>query len=187
MSFPIDPSLYEYSIPPKVCPACFDLGKTPESLFLCFADIKIGATWIPADPPPPNGVWEIPVSAACQWIASVGLYDFDYRPVDIATTLRVDVTGGGLIFLDQNQPACSVWWSNEIIAPAGVKYYGGFCQVVPPLAGDSFSAADLLALLSDDPLWALWCNPKPTSTGATVYKLYNPRDRTNIHIKHQSP
>lgn len=184
MSIDTNPELYSYAVPPNECPACYDANKSPDSLFLCFAGIMPGDNWNPGFPPPPNGCFEIPVFAPCRWTGTVGLFDFDYGHIVGFTFVDCHLGIGGGAFFTAILNLCVTWFANGRAVPAGNIYYGGHCKVVPPLAGGAFSFPELMALLSDDPLWAEWCNPVPAPGDSTVYKFYNAQDATNIKIKH---
>lgn len=198
MSFLTDPAEYDYSVAPNICDVCYDVGKTPASLFLCFTGIMIGNLWVPGDEPPPNGPWEIPVTGPCRWAATLGGFDFVYDHVMAVTVLNVNVTGAGNVFTKAIPQLCSKWFENSIVGAIGNKYHGGTAQVVPLLEGNTLSIQDIMALISDDPYWAKWCNPKPADADSTVYKFYKGRETTpsgsrpptggtNIKIKIDNP
>lgn len=183
MSIATNPELYDYSVPPNVCPLCYDVGKTPETLFLCFSEIKIGALWTPADPPPPNGTFAVVPTNPCKWQVTASGFDFYYQSIMGDTECGCNITGGGLCFGGLFEGDCHLWFDNALVAPGGNKYYDGSCGVVPSLEGGIYSIAWILQLLSKDPIWATWINPIPISEQLTVYKLYNAIDHTNIKIK----
>ncbi len=183
MSFTTDIANYSYAVPPLHCDLCNDANKTPATLFLCFSNIQQGNNWIPADPPPPNGVVEVPLTALCRYDDTVGLYDYRYVMVAGKTLCFAQVTGAMNAFYFLLIPTCQLSFDNQIINPVGNKYYGGSCQVVPPLEGGIWSVPELLALMSDDPHWADWLNPIPMTNEQTVYKLYKGHSQVNIKIK----
>lgn len=187
MSFLVDPDLYDYSTPPNVCPLCFDADKSPEIIFINVADIKIGDLWVPADPPPPNGNWAVHISAPCVWSETIGAFDFALHYQVDRTSLDIDVTGGAGCFLHLDLVPCTQWFQNEQLNPAVHKYYEGYARVVPVLEGGAYSIQELMALFSDDPTWAKYCNPIADDAESTVYKLYNPLDHTNVKIKRVIP
>jgi len=183
MSIDTNPDLYEYEVPPNVCPLCYDANETPKILFLCFSEIKIGALWTPADPPPPNGIFAVETAFPCRWLLTAAGFDFYYQSIFGDTECGCNITGGNICFVGFFDGDCYLWFDNGLVAPAGNKYYGGSCAVVPSLAGGIFSLSWVLRLISEDPVWATWINPIPVSDELTVYKLYNSIDKTNVKIK----
>ena len=168
---------------PNQCPACYDPGETPNCVWGCFAGIKIGALWVPADPDPPNGPFALFANAACSWITVAAGCDFLHRNLGPFTQTLVNVTGGVNVFFRQQLGICKLWSANAIAAPAGNKYYGGWCMVVPSLEGGSWSIPESLQLLSEDPFWAQWLNPRPNTGEDVFYNLYDGTNRVNVKIK----
>lgn len=184
MSFDPEPTNYEYSPAPKHCPACFDVGQSPKTLFICLTGILRGDLAIPADPDPPNGVWEIEVSAGCAWSETKSGYTFDWQPSPAPATLTVTDATPRTFFNGTDALACAVWFANTNVNPAITKYYGGHAIIVPPLLGGIYSAALLLSLLNLNPSSGLWMTPRGKSGEESVTTISRGQDATNIHIKY---
>jgi len=78
MSFIVNDPVFEYVAPILECPACFGAGKTPNILIFAMGDILKGDDWIAADPPPPNGIWLVPVNVACNWNTTITPWILDW-------------------------------------------------------------------------------------------------------------
>lgn len=185
MSINTDPSLYSYSTPPNVCDLCYDANKSPETIFLISSGIQTGALWLPTDPPPPNGIFELTTSAPCNWSATIGVYDLFYGLVVDTFEVSIDVPGPIPVFFDAIPIMCSVSFANFLAAPAGNHYYGGFILLLPVLEGGADSLVEIMSLLSKDPLWATWANPQQINKDQTVHKFYNSFDKTNVKVLYE--
>lgn len=181
MSFNANPDLYEYGTPPNVCPACFDAGKSPDSLFACFSGIEIGALWAPPLPAAPNGIYELLPINPCLWELNVGIWRIRLDLRFGVSVLEIWDSGFVWGFMKNTGVPCSPYFINNIVDPAR-EYYNGFGLAVPPLPGDDFSSDELLDLLGIDPRSDVWVNPRPMSAGAAVHSLSRGRDSTNIKV-----
>lgn len=168
---------------PFQCPACYDPLSTPNCVYACFADIKIGDIWALPDPVPPNDPIPLFASAACQWTRTIAGYTFLYKHLGPFTQMLVTEIGAGPCFSRLTLGLCHLWFSNAIVNPIGNKWYDGFCMVVPALEGGSWSIPDLLQLISEDPTWAKWLNPRPDTGQDVFYNLYDGPNRVNVKLK----
>lgn len=182
MSFDPNPDLYEYEPPPNVCLGCFEVGKSPASLFVNFSGIKIGAGWLPLDPEPPNGIYEITASAPCRWNRTIGPWNFDYNMIGGGS--NVQIWDGGLLFpfTQQLLNPCELWFANFQQNPI-FTYFGGWCVVTPPLPGGTFSEVELLDLVGIDTIRQTWANPRPAPADISFHTISRAADATNIKIK----
>lgn len=182
MSFDPNPDLYSYEAPPNVCLGCFDVGKSPSSVFVNFSGIKIGAGWAPPDPEPPNGIFEVQAFAPCVWRTDFGFWE-----------IILDYTGGNssIVIWDPLFNAafnrglaagCQVWFSNNILNPA-FKWYDGNCVITPPLPGGVFSEVELLDLVGIDTIRQTWANPRPAPADISFHTISRGADATNVKIK----
>jgi len=152
-------------------------------MYLCFADVKIGDLWTPADPPPPSGTFEITHQGFCLWESSDANYTYQYATVPDFSDVTVFTPGFETAFWKRHVGICYDFWLNNIQVPAGNKWYGGYCFLLNTLPGGFTGISDILSLLSDDPSWAKWLNPVPIDIEVAIHKLYNPLDRTNVKVK----
>lgn len=182
MSFSTNLDDYSYSADPDPCAICFDPDKTPEKMFLCFANIQIGALWIPADPPPPYGTFELTHAGFCEWLLVDADYRFRYQSDGIRTVAQVFTLPFDNIFIGDPSPPCENWFGNQLINPAIQKYYGGYCIAISPLPGGIPNITDIMELMSDSPDWSQWLQPIPTATDTGSYRLSNRQDKTNVRI-----
>lgn len=172
-----------YQPPPSVCNACFDVGKTPNFLLCFFSGIQRGALFNPGDPDPPNYLHTASVIAPCEWETLVTDFTVNYKVDALDTNVTLINAVVGSAFTARSAGQCHIWLANDLINPAIRKYYGGWCMVVPPLVGGSWSYPELLALLSDDPEWAQFLNVHPDAGSVAFYNLYKGNSEVNIKIK----
>lgn len=165
------------------CLTCYPGGGTSQRLFMCCQGIEIGDLWTSADPDPPNDSFPIDASANCIWTSNLSGFDFSYRFFGGFTQVQVRIPAGANAFFQFSAPACGIWFQNLIQSPVGQKYFGGWCTVLPQLTNGPFSMPDLLELLSDDPTWAAWLQPRPMESDQVVYGLYGGPTHSNIRIK----
>jgi len=163
------------------CPLCYG-GSTPDIQWCCFAGIEIGNNWAGPDPPPPNGPHGLIAIDPCHWFLNDGNFTYDYQIAGGNSILACDAIGIGQVFRHTIAANCRLWFSNQLAAAAGNWYYSGFCMVVPPIAGGSWSIPELLELISTDPEWAQWLNPRPASADRTFYNLYDRYNSVNVKI-----
>jgi len=187
MSFLTDPDLYDYAIGPNICNACYDIGKSPDQLFLAVQGILTGQAWLPADPPPPNGLYQLSPAAACWWSLLIGIWDIQLQTNLPQTRLIITGVPALTAFTKVTPAACTNWLASEITDGPLVKYYTGEAAVVPPLPGGADSIQDLMQSLAMDPYSKHWCNPRPSDDDATVYTISSHINKTNIKIKQQTP
>jgi len=93
---------YSYTSDPDPCNTCFNINKTPETMYLCFSDIKIGALWTPADPPPPFGAFEITHQGFCIWEGSDANYAYQFATVPDFSDVIIHTPGFDTIFWHHN-------------------------------------------------------------------------------------
>lgn len=171
------------SPPPSFqCLACYDVGSTAITVYMCLAGIKIGAAWVPGDPPPPNGVHILTIVANCAW-TNLGANEYVYMMLGPFTFVVSRIAGGVMYFFYQGLPTCQLWQPNSLANPAGVKYYGGWCMVVPQIEGGAWSLPELMHLMDDDQYWAKFINPRPAAGNQTFYNIYEEKGRTGVKIK----
>ncbi len=182
MSFDPNPDLYDYAVPPNVYPACFNLGKSPESVFINVSGIKIGAIWGPVDPEPPNGNFEISAFAPCRWKQFIAPWEFDYRLFVGQSLLFIWDIGLHFPFTSNPQTDCTLWFDAFQQDP-GAKYYSGQAIVTPPLPGGSFSEIELLDLVGLDTIKQTWANPRAAADEISFHTISRRFDSTNIKIK----
>lgn len=182
MSIDTTPPENGFAPPPIECLTCYPANQTPQTVYMCVAGMKIGDLWAPPDPPPPNGPVSLQATGACWWTCTLGAYDFAYRIIGPFTTFLIQITGGAVVFNRLHFGLCKLWAANSIIVPAGQECYGGWCMVVPQVKGGAWSIPDLLELMSQDPLWAQWLNPRPDAAETVFYNLYDGPNRVNCKI-----
>lgn len=182
MPFSTNLDNYSYSADPDPCVVCCDPGKTPEKIFVCFAEIQIGALWIPADPPPPFGSYELTHSGFCEWLLVNANYRFRYQSDGIRTVAQVFTLPFDNIFIGDPSPPCENWFGNQLLNPAIQKYYGGYCVVINTLPGGIADITDLMQLMSESPDWADWLGSVPTAANTGSYQFSRHLDHTNIRI-----
>lgn len=182
MSFSTNLANYSYSAVHPPCHACYDPDKTPETIFLCFAEIQIGALWIPADPPPPFGSYELTHDGACDWSSITPDYFLSYQSDALGTTLRVFGPIFQNVFQGVPAPPCENWFSNINAVPAGNKFFGGYCVVINTLPGGLSDITDLMQLMSESPDWADWLGSVPTAADTASYQFSKHQDHTNVRI-----
>jgi len=182
MSFDANPNNYDYSAAPKVCPACFAAGETPEKIFLCLSGILQGALWGPADPPPMNGIWELTADGPCSWVDNIVGITIDFDPSPGATRLAVLDTAPNFHFTYNQAPVCQIWFPNDQNVPAGQFFYAGFCMIIDPTVTGILTTDEILTLFNFPYHDTLWTNPRPKSAEETVYTMSSRADKTNIKI-----
>ena len=174
---------YSYTSDPDPCNTCFNINKTPETMYLCFSDIKIGALWTPADPPPPFGAFEITHQGFCIWEGSDANYAYQFATVPDFSDVIIHTPGFDTIFWQRHVGICFNWWVNAISVPAGNKWYGGYCLLLNTLPDGIAGISDILELMSDSPDWADFLRPGAMATQTGTYLLYKRQDNTTIKIK----
>ncbi len=187
MSFIVNPEEYDYGTAPNICPACFDINKSPDSVFLCVNGILPGDNFFGIDPGAPFGIFEIHTDAPCQWHEVVGAFDFFYGIIGINTVCSIGVVAGPNVFSDTILGHCKYAFTNVFNFPAGRTYYKGQVRVVVPLEGGVLSVQEIALLLANETNWAKWCNPIYKSDTETVYKFYKRTGKTNIKILVEDP
>lgn len=150
---------------------------------MCFSGIKRGNLWIPTDPPPPNGIFIVDIHASCHWTGADATWKYSYRIFGGNTLVNCADFLAVSAFKNTHIGVCQLWHPNVQINPVIETYYDGWCMVVPQTEGGSWSIPELLSLLSEDPLWAQWLNPRPTVNDFTFYNLYDGPNRVNVKIK----
>lgn len=182
MAFSTNLDNYAYSADPHQCADCCDVGKTPENIFLCFAEIQIGDLWIPADPPPPYGCYPLTHDGFCVWgdITPDYFLGYESKVGNVALTVFGPVFQS--IFLNHAKPPCSNWFDNVLVNPAVEKYYGGYCVVINTLPGGFPDITDLLKLMSDSPDWADWLGSVGLAANTASYQFSKHLDHTNVRI-----
>lgn len=173
---------YNYTPDPDPCGACCDANKTPETMFLCFSGIQIGALWTPADPSPPFGVFEITHQGFCLWEGANADYTFQYATVPDFSDVLVLTPGFETAFWKRHVGICHNWWANFAQVPAGNKWFGGYCFLLNTLPGAFTGIADILALMSDSPDWADYLRPGAMAADIETELLYKRQDNTTIRI-----
>lgn len=182
MAFSTNLANYSYSADPNPCNACFDPGKTPDKIFLCFAEIQIGALWTPADPPPPFGSFELSHNGFCDWELIGVDYTFLYQTVPDFSDVTVLTPGFDTAFWKRHVGICHNWWENFAQVPAGNKWFGGYCLLINTLPGGISDITDLMQLMSDSPDWADWLSSVPVVADTASYQFSKHQDHTNVRI-----
>ncbi len=185
MSINTDPDLYDYSPPIDNCNTCFVVNETSEQLLFFIGGIQVGNLWAAPDPPPPNGIILIENIGGCTWFLDDGVYDYMWTNLIFDFNCTIATVGGDPIFNGNPTAPCTYGHTNAFAVPAGNKYFDGFVQLLPTKIGGEDSLPAVMALLSDDPVWAKYANPQPIDEVQTVHKFYDPRDRTNIKILYE--
>lgn len=183
MSFDTDPALYDFAVAPDICNLCFAIDKTPETFFLGLTGILRGDLWTGADPPPPNGTWEITASGVCGWSLSETLYEFNYDTNILFSQLNIFKGAVTFFFSQLFAVACVRQFSNALAVPAGNKYYGGDAQILSPLDSGSDNNIELMGLLNILPESLTFCKPSASTPPVIVNRYSRGSDATNIHIK----
>lgn len=179
MAIDTDPDLYDFSVPPDICNACFDVGKTPDILFVCLSGILPGDLWVGGDLPPPNGIWPVHTFGACHWKETVSGYPFSYQPtIGGFTSLLVGIVG--LEYFVGGDPAiCKIWMANVNVNPVINKYYGGYATLMTALTGGN----DVLSNLMDDMVLRRetqnFISPGPMATNRSTMKYFNQSDNSS--------
>ena len=184
MSYDSDPSLYTFEPPPNNCILCHDLDKSPAQVQVAFAGIERGALWVPTDPPPPNGVFEILATAPCSWAATIGLYTIDLHMAPLLSLLEITIAGPITIFSKLWTFKCNLWYPNTITVPAGNKYYGGWGSLSYPQVGATDSIADFMTSINFPPAPGTAVSPRPLTAVETVYVFSRTLDASNLHVKY---
>lgn len=173
---------YDYTTDPDPCNTCFDVNHTPETMYLCFSGIQIGALWTPADPSPPFGAFEITHQGFCVWEDSDANYTYQYSTVPDFSDVQVWTPAVELPFWQRHVGVCYNWWSNAIVVPAGNKWYGGYCLLLNTLPGGIDGISDILELMSNSPDWADYLRPGAMASDVETHLLYKRQDDTTIRI-----
>lgn len=183
MSFLTDPDLYGYAVAPDICNACYDVNKSPKTLLVALTGIQIGQAWTPADPPPPNGVWELTANGVCRWTLA-DVYNFVLAVDAPGATMRATTAPPAVIAFN-NVPlaACSGVFTSLLTDIPANKFFGGNASVVLPLPGGADSVQEIMESLAMDPFSQHWNNPRSTDDDQTVYNIASHLNRTNIKIK----
>lgn len=123
------------------CNICFDPGKAPEHIYASFSNILRGATWVPGDSDPPNGIFKLTNFIACGWSVVAGGLVFTYSLGVGVSFMRVEYLPATFAFFDNPAVQCEFNFVNDILVPAGNKYYGGecYCSWVEPPKDNSLS------------------------------------------------
>ena len=184
MAYLTDPNLYEYSAAPNNCLLCFDPLKTSKTVFLNFADIQIGAAWLPGDPPPPNGTFELETVGPCQWQGIHNGLRFDYITTALASFVQCVDFPAPILFTKTSAGSCLDWFENSQVNPL-FKWYGGKCLVVAPLPGGLIDLQDLISILGMEPSENLWSSARPIAGNRSVHAFYSSKDSISLLVKVQ--
>lgn len=185
MSIRTDPSLYSYEPPPNDCPGCFAADKTPEKIILSLSGILRGDLWQVTDPPAPNGLYLLDADAPCGWSLDDGTCLFFWVPFAPLRNIEVKLVTFEEVFHATSWGTCKSQYDNDLNVAAGNHYYSGSALLLPPLAGGANYLPEIMALLSDDPVWAEYANPQPIDEVQTVHKFYNSHESTNLKILYE--
>jgi len=183
MSINVDPDLYAYSAPAWQC-AQFPAGTTPTTLFACFEGIKIGQAWTSADPPPGNGIVELPQTLSCTW----QLIDADHH---------CTFSTGGPASIYYYDPAVlmnpffgcfgkiagTFKFESAIVDGPSIKYFGGSCVLMSPLDDDIRSIQTVLAALNIRTKGPTYDTPRPLNDEITWHSITSAVNSTCIKIK----
>ena len=182
MSFPTFDPGNTYEPPPNVCVACFAPGETPHVLQVCLSGIAVGALWVPADPPPPNGTWPLNPVGLCTWQAIIAGYWFDFHINGFENVLQVTDAVPRTYFFSGNPPACTFWHANFFAVPAGNKYYGGHALLQHAMPTDPWSIQEVMDDLGLTPAADLYANPRAITAEQAVHTFSDRQHSTNIKI-----
>lgn len=121
-------------LPPDIeygnnCLACFPAGFTPATVYASIAGVMIGDLWIPGNPYPPNGMFELPQLNGCQWGDFFGPWTVVYNANGGAAWLESSWAGLPQGFDSGNKAPCTNAFTNIHQNKALTKYYGGAAQV----------------------------------------------------------
>lgn len=187
MSIDSDPSLYPFGTPPNVCVACFAAGKSPDSIFLSFNGIIKGPLAGPADPAPPNDIWELPATGGCLYsLVAAGItFTLGWNLGQTAISAVI----GGVVLFGGPFPggACTRHTPNDKQNPFVDKYYGGWCDVIIPTDSDPDSLPAQLDLFGTPAAAETYVSPRVLDADHDVYVVSRRSDATNIHVKIEAP
>lgn len=182
-SIVLDPALYDYTAPGNACPVCFAPGQTPATLFACYFGIQIGSIWLPTDPPPPNGIYELSASAPCVYGCVLPDPLISLQWTGGHSAIQSLIAGGGLFFVADSVPACNYIWPNSFNSPLGRRYWCGYCCVINCLPGGVQDEGDLIDWLDASIYSQIYSKPVTLDQTHIVHRLSRPYDRSNIFIK----
>ena len=182
MSIECDPTKYDYSTAPLICNTCFDVDKTPDSLFINIEGVTMGLATEGVDPDPPNGVWELNIVGACHFQKIIGAWTFDVVFNAVDTVVNVTSAGTDPGFGAMAPNPCKWFLLNSRVNPAAWDYVGGSATLIPYLDGGQFSIQELFSLINMGAGERVFCNPRPLDTGETSYIITDRSTNTNIGV-----
>lgn len=183
MGFELDPALYTYTTPPSECPACYDPGDNPSSLFITLQGCQTGALWNPGDGEPPNGTHEVLYQdpPGCEW--SVPALTTTYHASAAPSVCAVFQAFPQPAFIGTDPNPCASFFDNDNNAPAGNRFWGGTVSITSALSSTGVSAFDTAELIGIEPGPDVWCDPYPIDAANTVFRFTRYRDATNVLVK----
>lgn len=182
MSFPTQSDSYGYGVAPNICNLCFNVGETPDPIFMCIAGIERSPLAGGGDPPAPSGVFELSPNGACHWDATIDNYIFDFQTGVGLSNVHVDHTGGQTFFFATSGVQCNPWFPNSYTNPAVRKYVGGWLILCHPMQDGMIPVPDIMALLNIAPAEETFCRVFPMATSQAVYRFSRQYDKSNVRI-----
>jgi len=170
------------------CLTCWAAGETPKYIYANFANIKKGYDWLPWLPEPPNGLFQLEQLTPCLWQLSFGIFaiEFSISAGNSITKISSPATIPEDIF-ENSRAACAWFFENDNNWPAGVDFYGGFCQVFFRTLSNSPSLqkhCNLLNIKNDENTFADFF---PVDADNTVVRIASIPESINIKIKREQP
>lgn len=182
MSIDLDPSLYAYESPPNVCIPVYGAGQTPDTIFLSFNEIKKGDNWVAADGEPPNGLWEIPPNAPCNFSATIGGYLVTYSTAAGASGVLIQTPNATLAFVGTSGVAGTTNFPSIFTSPVGKAFYDGWCSVSSVVSSNQNNIQDLWESLGEIRQPETFDNLRSQDNLTSSHTFSRRYDATNIHI-----
>lgn len=180
MNIPVDPEEYDYG---DDCLLCHPAGETPKNIYASFSNIKRGATWVPGDADPPNEIYKLTQIAACMWDFTKAPLYFFHRKTATSTILSITYNAVLFAFVAQPPVVCGINFTNGIVNPAGVKYYGGEATIAWIEPSEEESLAELCNLFGIPTEAQTTALMYPVTPAKQVAKLQNFEENIKISIK----
>lgn len=184
MSFLTDPNLYEVDLINFPDLQCHTALTTPVILFLNLSDIQIGDDWLPGDPPPPNGTWELIHVISSKWDLTTTDFQFEISEDLGVTALIVQLLDFTPIFFNLLTTNCPNRFENDFTNPTGRKYFGGSAILTSPLDTGPNSLQAQMALLNINPFGQNWVKVTNTGANQTTNRFSRRIGKDNILIQY---
>jgi len=175
----------DYAAPGNQCPACWPADETPKHIYIAISGVLQGALWIPADPPPPNGLFKLAIQIPCRWLNIFPDFDIFYKASLAPSTLTIEGPLHVAYFFGTNINPCIRWFANEIQVPAGNLYYAGHATIWDFTQSDESTIQENLALLNIAPAERTFINIRNGPANTAVKVISARIGRTNIAIKEE--